>query len=60
MPTTAPFNPPAADLPGKPVVPAWNAPPVTQEKQGIIGDFEYAKMAGVGAQNDVRTVSDDI
>jgi hypothetical protein len=35
MPTTAPFNPPAADLPGKPVVPAWNAPPVTQEKHNF-------------------------
>ena len=33
---------------------------VTQEKKGMIGDFEYAKMAGVGAQNDIRTVSDDI
>ena len=34
--------------------------PITQEKKGMIGDFEYAKMAGVGAQNDIRTVSDDI
>lgn len=32
MAPTAPFNPPAADLPGKPFVPAWNPPPVTQEK----------------------------
>lgn len=35
MPATAPYNPPAADLPGKPVVPAWNAPPVTQEKHNF-------------------------
>lgn len=35
MPTTAPFNPPASDLPGKPAVPAWNAPPVTQEKHNF-------------------------
>ena len=34
--------------------------PVTQEKKGMIGDFEYAKNAGVGTQNDIRTVSDDI
>jgi len=35
MPSTASFNPPAADLPGKPVVPAWNAPAVTQEKHNF-------------------------
>lgn len=39
MPATAPFNPPAADLPGKPYVPAWNIPPVTQEKH----DFAQLK-----------------
>ena len=33
--------------------------PVTQEKKGMIGDFEYAKMAGIGAQNEVRTVSNN-
>ena len=33
--------------------------PETQEKKGMIGDFEYAKMAGVGAQNEVRTVSNN-
>ena len=33
--------------------------PVTQKKKGTIGDFEYSE-AGVGTQNDVRTVSDDI
>lgn len=35
MAPTAPFNPPAADLPGKPSVPAWNPPPVTQEKHNF-------------------------
>lgn len=35
MPATAPFNPPAADSPGKPFVPAWNAPPVTKEKHNF-------------------------
>ena len=39
MPTTAPFNPPPADLPGKPFVPAWEAPPVTKEKH----DFAQLK-----------------
>ena len=29
---SAPFNPPPADLPGKPFVPEWIPPPVTQEK----------------------------
>ena len=32
---------------------------MTQEKRGMIGDFEYAKTAGIGAQNDVRTVSNN-
>jgi hypothetical protein len=27
------FNPPAADLPGKPQVPEWIPPPITQEKE---------------------------
>lgn len=31
MPASAPFNPPSADLPGKPQVPEWIPPPVTQE-----------------------------
>jgi hypothetical protein len=35
MPATAPFNPPAIDLAGKPVVPVWNAPPITQEKHNF-------------------------
>ena len=39
MPVTAPFNPPSADLPGKPFVPAWDVPPVTKEKH----DFAQLK-----------------
>lgn len=34
MPATA-FNPPAADLPGKPFVPEWIPPPVTKEKENF-------------------------
>lgn len=34
MPATA-FNPPAADLPGKPFVPEWVPPPVTKEKENF-------------------------
>lgn len=36
MAPAAPFNPPAPDLPGKPSVPAWDVPPVTQEKEDFI------------------------
>ncbi|KAK9768959.1 putative Fe2OG dioxygenase domain-containing protein [Seiridium cardinale] len=35
MAPAAPFNPTAADLPGKPFVPAWVPPPVTQEKHNF-------------------------
>jgi isopenicillin N synthase-like dioxygenase len=31
MTSAAPFNPPAADLPGKPFVPDWIPPPITKE-----------------------------
>lgn len=31
MPKTAPYSPPAADLPGKPAVPAWNPPAPTKQ-----------------------------
>jgi isopenicillin N synthase-like dioxygenase len=31
MAPSAPFNPPSADLPGKPSVPEWIPPPVTRE-----------------------------
>lgn len=39
MTPTASFNPPAANLPGKPFVPEWIPPPVTQEKH----DFAQLK-----------------
>lgn len=32
MAPSAPFNPPPADLPGKPYVAPWCPPPITQEK----------------------------
>ena len=35
MAPSAPFNPPSADLPGKPFVPEWIPPPVTQEKESF-------------------------
>ncbi|KAJ4354640.1 uncharacterized protein N0V89_006377 [Didymosphaeria variabile] len=35
MAPSAPFNPPAADLPGKPFVPEWVPPPVTQQKENF-------------------------
>lgn len=35
MAPSAPFNPPSADLPGKPFVPTWVPPPVTQQKENF-------------------------
>lgn len=35
MAPAAPFNPPAADLPGKPHVAQWVPPPVTKEKENF-------------------------
>lgn len=35
MAPIASFDPPAADLPDKPFVPAWIPPPVTQEKENF-------------------------
>lgn len=35
MAPAAPFNPPSADLPGKPFVPEWVPPPITQEKHNF-------------------------
>jgi hypothetical protein len=35
MAPAALFNPPSADLPGKPFVPEWVPPPVTQEKHNF-------------------------
>ena len=34
--------------------------PVSEEKRGLIGDFEYAKRVGDGGLHDVRTVCDKI
>lgn len=33
MSPAAPFSPPSAELPGKPFVPEWVPPPVTQQKE---------------------------
>lgn len=41
MAPTALFNPPAADLPGKPFVPEWIPPPVTQEKH------DFAELSSI-------------
>lgn len=35
MAPAAKFNPPAADLPGKPHVPEWIPPPITQQKENF-------------------------
>lgn len=35
MAPAAPFNPPSANLPGKPFVPTWQPPPATQEKHNF-------------------------
>jgi len=35
MAPSAPFNPPSADLPGKPFVPTWVPPAVTQQKENF-------------------------
>ncbi|KAJ5975397.1 hypothetical protein N7481_009104 [Penicillium waksmanii] len=35
MAVAAPFNPPSANLPGKPTVAQWVPPPVTQEKENF-------------------------
>lgn len=35
MAPSAPFNPPAADLPGKPKVDNWVPPPITQQKENF-------------------------
>lgn len=35
MASAAPFNPPSATLPGKPFVPEWVPPPITQEKHNF-------------------------
>lgn len=35
MAPAAPFNPPAADLPGKPFVPEWVPPPITKQTENF-------------------------
>lgn len=35
MAPAAPFNPPSADLPGKPFVPEWVPPPATRERHNF-------------------------
>jgi phosphoenolpyruvate carboxylase len=35
MPKSAPFTPPAADLPGKPHVDQWVPPPITKQTEGF-------------------------
>lgn len=35
MAPAAPFNPPSATLPGKPSVPEWVPPPITQENHNF-------------------------
>lgn len=35
MAPAAPFNPPSANLPGKPSLPEWVPPPVTKEKHNF-------------------------
>lgn len=42
MAPTAPFNPPSSELPGKPVVPQWIPPPLTQEKEN------FAELKSIG------------
>lgn len=41
MPATSVFNPPAADLPGKPYVRPWIPPPVTKETHN------FAKLSSI-------------
>ncbi len=35
MAPSAPFTPPSADIPGKPFVPDWVPPPITQQKENF-------------------------
>jgi hypothetical protein len=41
MPSAPLFNPPAADLHGKPSVPEWIPPPITQE------NHDFAKLTSI-------------
>lgn len=46
MPVTAPFNPPSPDLPGKPYVRPWDAPPITKETHNFaqLTSIDLGKM----------------
>jgi hypothetical protein len=46
MPATAPFNPPSPDLPGKPYVRPWDAPPITKETHNFaeLTSIDLSKM----------------
>ena len=46
MPATAPFNPPSPDLPGKPYVRPWDAPPITRETHNFaqLTSIDLGKM----------------
>lgn len=56
MAPSTPFNPPAADLPGKPFVPEWIPPPVTQESH------DFAELTSIDLSlldsNDPAVVED--
>jgi hypothetical protein len=57
MAPSAPFNPPPADLPGKPFVPEWIPPPVTQEKH------DFAELTSIDLSlldSDDPTVVEDL
>lgn len=57
MAPAAPFNPPLADLPGKPSVPQWVPPPVTQQKEN------FAELTSIDLSlldSDDPTVVDDL
>ncbi|KIW19311.1 hypothetical protein PV08_03605 [Exophiala spinifera] len=57
MAPTAPFNPPAANLPGKPFVPPWIPPPVTEEKH------DFAELTSIDLSlldSDDPAVADDL
>lgn len=57
MAPSAPFNPPPADLPGKPFVPEWIPPPVTQEKH------DFAELTSIDLSlldSDDPAVVDDL
>ena len=57
MAPAAPFNPPSADLPGKPFVPDWIPPPATKE------NHNFAKLKSIDLSlldSDDPAVVDDL